>query len=86
MAKKNVLEKELAFFNKNKAEYLKQYKDKFILIKGLELVGSFDTDEQAYKAGIERFGNQPFLIKQVFEQEPTLTVSALYVGIMHASL
>ena len=60
--------------------------NKFLLIKNEELVGSFDSDEQAYKAGIEKFGNQPFLIKQVLEQEPALTVSALYVGMMHANL
>ncbi len=86
MAENNVLTKELAFFNKNKAAYLKQYKDKYLLIKNEELIGSYDSDEQAYRVGIEKFGNQPFLIKQVLEQDPTLTVSALYVGLMNASL
>ena len=83
---KKLLEKELSFFNKNKQEYTDQYKNKFLLIKEEKLEGSFDTDEQAYKAGVEKFGNKPFLIKQVLENEPTLTISALYVGITNANL
>lgn len=82
----NQLVKELQFYNKNKAEYLKSYKNKYLLIKDNTLCGSFDTNEEAYKKGVDTFGNEPFLIKQVLEQEPTLTVSSLYVGMRNASL
>lgn len=77
---------ELAFYKKNKQEYLQKYANKHVLIKGEELIGIFDTGEMAYKAGVDKFGNEPFLIKQVLEQEPTLTISSLYVGISHASI
>lgn len=80
------LQKELTFFNKNKGEYLKHYKNKFLLIKGENLVGSFDAEEQAYETGIQKYGNEPFLIKQVLEQEPTLTVSSLSVGLTNACI
>lgn len=80
------LTKELAYFEKNKNQFLKNYKNKFLLIKSDGLIGSFDTNEEAYKKGIEQFGNTPFLIKQVLEKEPTLTVSSLYVGLKSANI
>lgn len=86
MTDKNPLEKELAFFNKNKANYLSEYKDKYLLIKDGKLAGHFDTNEAAYEAGIQKYGNVPFLIKQVLDQEPTLTISSLFMGIKNANL
>ena len=61
MVQKSVLQNELDFFNKKKAELLKLYKGQFVLIKGDKLIGAFTTDGEAYKAGLEQFGNHPFL-------------------------
>ena len=38
---------------------------KFALIHGRELVGIFDTYQDALTAGYEKFGIQPFLVKQI---------------------
>lgn len=65
-----LLEQELAFFEENKAEHLKQYKGFVILIKGKELVGIFPTAESAYQEGSNKFGVTPFFVKQVLENEP----------------
>jgi hypothetical protein len=62
------LEQELEFFESKKKEWLKDYKDKFVLIKGEELIEVFNTLEDAYKEGVKRYGNQPFLIKKVTEE------------------
>ncbi|OGL39946.1 MAG: hypothetical protein A2043_01890 [Candidatus Schekmanbacteria bacterium GWA2_38_9] len=35
------------------------------MIKGDQFVGAFKTDEEAYRAGIRKYGNTAFLIKQV---------------------
>ena len=86
MTDNDALEKELAFFNRNKAGYLKEYKNKYLLIKGEELIGYFDTNEAAYEAGIQKYGNVPFLIKQVLEHEPTLTISSVFMGTANANL
>ncbi len=80
MAQKTTLQTELHFYEKNKQEYLKLYKGQFVLIKEEQLIGTFTTDAEAYKAGLEQFGNQPFLIKQVLEDDTKVSYPALTVG------
>jgi len=64
---KNILKREIEYYEKNKQEYLKEYKGQFVLIKGDSFAGSFTTDAEAYKTGVQKFGNEPFLIKQVLD-------------------
>jgi hypothetical protein len=52
--------------------------------QGIGLVGAVDTPENAYKAGLERFGNTSFLIKQVLPQDPVAHVPALSLGLIRA--
>ncbi len=78
------LDTELEFFNKNKDEYLKYYRDKYALIKGEELINTFTTEEEAYNEGIDRFGNVPFLIKQITDVEFVHMFPALTLGLIHA--
>lgn len=78
------LEEELRFFESKKKEWLKDYRDKFVLVKGEELVDVFSTLDDAYKEGVKRYGNQPFLIKKVTEEEEIETLPALTLGIIHA--
>ncbi len=80
MKKQNPLQTELEYFQKNKQEYLKLYKGQFVLIKGEDFAGAFTTDAEAYKAGLEKFGNEPFLIKQVLDDDGTVSYPALTIG------
>lgn len=84
--KKGLLEKEISFFEKNKQDYLSKYKDQFVLIKGEQFLGSYTTETEAYTAGVEKFGNEPFLIKQVIEKEEGISFPALTVGAINVSL
>jgi len=84
--KKNPLEKEIKYFKSKKSEFLKTYLNQFVLIKDEELIGSYTTEAEAYKAGVEKFGNEPFLIKQVMEKEETISFPALMVGAINVSL
>lgn len=77
-----LLKKELKFFERNKSRLLKNYLGQFVLIKDNDLIGAYTTEEEAYKAGIEKFGNTPFLIKQVLKEEPTYAIPALNVGLV----
>ena len=83
---KNILQKELDFYNKNKAKYLETYKEQFVLIKGEKLMNSFTTEEEAYKAGVAKFGNEPFLIKKVVEEEQIESIPALTAGVIHVGV
>lgn len=64
-----ILDKELKYFNEHKDELLKHYETQFVLIKDDEFIGAFTTEAEAYAAGIQKFGNQPFLIKKVTKEE-----------------
>lgn len=79
-----ILERELKFYESKKAEWLQRCPGLFVVIKGEELLGTFRTFDEAFEAGLEKWGNQPFLIKQVEETEPTVQHPALSVGLLHA--
>ncbi len=83
---KNVLKKELNFYSKNKKDYLKTYKGQFVLIKGTKFIGAFTTEAEAYKSGVGQFGNEPFLIKQVVDEDQVVDIPALTVGVINVSL
>lgn len=78
------LEQELAYFQAVKGDLLKHNKGQFALIKGSELLGTFTTAPEAFEAGVKALGNQPFLIKQVVEDEETISYPALSVGMLYA--
>lgn len=79
-----VLERELEYFDSIKAELLQRYEGKYALIVGAELLGVFDHPEEAYKAGIEKRGNVPMLIKQVLKQDAPARVPAMTLGLLRA--
>ena len=64
-----VLEKELQTYNANREKLIGASNGKFVLIKGSEIAGVFDAHIDAIRQGYERFGNVPFLVKQVLEVE-----------------
>lgn len=77
------LEEELAFFERNKAEWLQHYRDKFALIKGQRLLGTFTTFQEAFEAGIRELGNQAFLIEKVTEQDEEVQLPVLTLGLIN---
>jgi hypothetical protein len=55
------------------------HEGKWVLIKGEELVGLFDTEEQALEVRAERFFRQPVLVQQVLAREPVLLITPRYI-------
>jgi hypothetical protein len=78
------LEKELALFAKMKPDLLKNHGGKFVLIRGEEFIGAYDSAENAYAEGVKRFGRESFLVKKVTEQEEVYRNQALALGLTHA--
>jgi hypothetical protein len=70
MVSTSILQQELAFFEQHRAEYVSRFPGLFVLIKGQEMHGPFPTAETAYEAGLNRYGLEPFLVKQVLRDEP----------------
>jgi hypothetical protein len=85
MPEENPLQKEYNYYESIKSELLGKSKGKFALIKGEELVGTFDTDQDAYKAGLLKYGNTPFLIVHITEVDEKGWVPILELGLLSAS-
>jgi hypothetical protein len=64
-----MFEEEMAYYNQHRQEFLSKYEWKYLLIKGSELLGTFNDAQQAYTEGLRRFGKVPFLVKQVLREE-----------------
>jgi hypothetical protein len=62
-----ILAKELTIYETNKNELIGKSKGKFVLIKDDQIIDVFDTKSDAIRQGYERFGNVPFLVKQIVE-------------------
>lgn len=78
------LKEELAFYESQKDQLLMAHGGKFVLIKGRELLGVFDKQEQAYAEGLNRLGNTPFLIRHVVPEDPVQAIPALHFGLIRA--
>ena len=77
---------ELEAYAQRKAELLALCEGKYALFKGTEYCGIFDSAAAAYKVGIERFGNVPFLIQHVEREPAAVRFPALELGVLHVYL
>ena len=76
-----VLMQELEYFEKHRIELFKDAPGKYALVKGEALIGIFDTELEAIRAGYQRIGNEPFLVKHVVEADVPLTFTSFNLGI-----
>ncbi len=79
-----MLEHERAYFDAHLSEWLQHYPQRFVLVKGEELIGTFDTQDDALREGARRFGLAPFLIRRVEMQRPVAEIPALTLGLLRA--
>lgn len=81
-----ILVEERRFFQENRASLLQRYSGKFVLIKGHELLGVFDSPDFAYAEGLKRLGNVPMLVVQVLPEDPVARFPALQLGLVRADI
>jgi len=62
---KMALEKELATYKSKLPELKENNEGKFVLIHGEEVVGVYDSYEDAMKIGYDRFKLETFLVKKI---------------------
>jgi hypothetical protein len=74
------LAQELATFEREKARLLAQARGKFVLIKGDDVIGTYDTQIDAINEGWRRFGNVPILTKQIVEFEVPVYLRQHVIG------
>jgi hypothetical protein len=78
VAPANALDQEIAAYEKQLPELQKIYLGKFVVFKGGELIGAWDTLNAAAAEAVARFGRGPYLIRQVGSPRPTLPASVLF--------
>jgi hypothetical protein len=77
------LEQELATLDREKDRLEKEHRGKFALIRGDEVIGTFDTFDAAAEEALRRFGQGPYLIRQIGEESMSLPPALAY-GLMYA--
>jgi hypothetical protein len=67
------LEREMATYERKLPEFLREGREgKYVLIQGEEVLGFYDNLDQALTAGYERSLSEPFLAREIREQEKVL--------------
>ena len=64
-----MLEKEYGFYKANKNELLSRYSGKFVAIVDEEVVDSFSSEIEAYKAMAEKYGVGKFLLQYCYPSD-----------------
>lgn len=70
-----MLEKEFQYYLDNQEELVKKYQDKYVVIKGEEIIGVYDSDEEAYFNTIKEHEEGTFLIQFCEKGESSYTQS-----------
>lgn len=79
-----MLDKERKYFESKRANWLKEYFGKCVLIKDENLIGIFDNQTDTLIEGARRFGKGSFLVRKVENVEDIVYIPALTLGILRA--
>ena len=74
------LEPELLTYQAHKSELLTKARGKFVLIKGDQIVGTFDTRVEAIRQGGKQFGLEPFFTKKILELDMPLNFTSRLIN------
>jgi hypothetical protein len=72
------LASEIEAYEKRREELEKTYPGKFVVFKGEDLIGAWDTLDAAATEAVTRFGRGPYLIRQVGAPPLRLPASVLF--------
>jgi len=80
-ATSRILQQELEFFESQRLDVLARAPGKYALVKWFQLIGIFDTELEAARAGYRQLGNEPFLIKHIVEADVPLIFTSFDLGV-----
>ena len=79
------LKKELEWFDKHRAELLKEHRGKWAVVHNQDLFGVFDSFSEAASKGVEGTGSEKLLVMQVLEKDEPIDLSVnLRLGLFDA--
>lgn len=73
-----VLEVEIARYESMRADLERDHKGEWVLIHGEEMIGTYDSFEDAGKVAVRQFGRGPYLIRKVGARPLTLPASVQF--------
>lgn len=76
------LETEIARYEELLPELLKSSEGKIAVIKGRELLGTFDSMDAAYEALLPRYGFEQWLMRPIETQRPVYDLTNLHFGLI----
>jgi hypothetical protein len=69
-----ILDREMAVYRAKLPELLEKDAGRYVLIHGDDVIGIWDTKEQALNEGLERWLFEPYLVKQIVANEQPIFV------------
>ena len=79
-----MLEEELEYYERNLSDWLNHHPGKFVAVVGQDVLGFFDTIDDALQAGARQVGLGSFLVRRIQEVEENVSIPALSLGIIYA--
>ncbi len=80
----DTLQTELRAFEAKRAELERNHAGKFVVFKGDEFIGAWDTLNAAAAVAVAKFGRGPYLIRQVGAPPPSVPASVLFGSAIRA--
>lgn len=81
-----MLEVERQFVSSHRDELLKVYGGRFLVVKGEEVSGAYDSLNEALHAAATKHGLDNVLIRRVEDAEQEVSIPALTLGILGANI
>jgi hypothetical protein len=80
-----MLDTERAYFERSRADLEARFSGRFVVIKGEEVIGGYNTIQEALAEGIRLFGLDNFLVRQMGVPTKEVSIPALTLGILRAN-
>lgn len=80
-----MLERERAFYGAHEVEWAAAHPGRFVVVKGEQMLGVFDTMEDALAAGAASFGLDSFLVRKLGQKPDEVNIPALTLGLLRAN-
>ena len=71
-----LLKAEIAYYDEHARELLLEFPNRFVLIHGDELIGTFESRSEAVGEGVSRYGRGPFLVRRTGDKQRKFAVLA----------
>ena len=81
-----MLDVEIKYLESQRENLLKQYGGRFLVIKGEEVTGAFDTLNEALEGAALKHGLENVLIRRPIDTPTQVSVPALTLGILNANI